>query len=237
MNAEMKASFACILKERGAEAGLSFTEEQLEQFTKYYELLVETNKVMNLTAITEPEEVAVKHMIDSLLAYEAGMAGKTLADVGTGAGFPGVPLKIAEPSIRLTLLDSLGKRMRWLETVLPELGVDAEVVTGRAEEYVAGCREQYDAAVSRAVARLNVLAELCLPYVKVGGQFLAMKGAMAQEEADEAASAIRRLGGTIERIAEYPIGDAIHRVVIVRKIAPTPKSYPRPFAKIKKAPL
>ena len=148
-----------------------------------------------------------------------------------------VPLKIAEPSIRLTLLDSLGKRMRWLETVLPELGVDAEVVTGRAEEYVAGCREQYDAAVSRAVARLNVLAELCLPYVKVGGQFLAMKGAMAQEEADEAASAIRRLGGQIERIAEYPIGDAIHRVVIVRKIAPTPKSYPRPFAKIKKAPL
>ena len=148
-----------------------------------------------------------------------------------------MPLKIAEPSIRLTLLDSLGKRMRWLETVLPALGVDAEVVTGRAEEYVAGCREQYDAAVSRAVARLNVLAELCLPYVKVGGQFLAMKGAMAQEEADEAASAIRRLGGQIERIAEYPIGDAIHRVVIVRKIAPTPKSYPRPFAKIKKAPL
>lgn len=237
MSAELKASFAQALVTRGAEAGLSFTEEQLEQFTKYYELLVETNKVMNLTAITEPEEVAVKHMIDSLLAYDADMAGKTLADVGTGAGFPGVPLKIAEPSIRLTLLDSLGKRMRWLETVLPELGVDAEVVTGRAEEYVAGCREQYDAAVSRAVARLNVLAELCLPYVKVGGQFLAMKGAMAQEEADEAASAIRRLGGQIERIAEYPIGDAIHRVVIVRKIAPTPKSYPRPFAKIKKAPL
>ncbi len=149
-----------------------------------------------------------------------------------------MPLKIAEPSIRLTLLDSLGKRMRWLETVLPELGVDAEVVTGRAEEYVAGCREQYDAAVSRAVARLNVLAELCLPYVEEGGRTVtAMKGAMAQEEADEAASAIRRLGGQIERIAEYPIGDAIHRVVIVRKIAPTPKSYPRPFAKIKKAPL
>ena len=167
----------------------------------------------------------------------ADLRGKAVIDVGCGAGFPGVPLKIAEPSIRLTLLDSLGKRMRWLETVLPELGVDAEVVTGRAEEYVAGCREQYDAAVSRAVARLNVLAELCLPYVKVGGQFLAMKGAMAQEEADEAASAIRRLGGQIERIAEYPIGAAIHRVVIVRKIAPTPKSYPRPFAKIKKAPL
>ena len=146
-------------------------------------------------------------------------------------------MKIAEPTIRLTLLDSLKKRVDWLSQILPELGIPAECTAARAEEYALEHREQYDVAVSRAVARLNVLAELCLPYVKVGGQFLAMKGAMAQEEADEAASAIRKLGGTIERIAEYPIGDAIHRVVIVRKIAPTPKSYPRPFAKIKKFPL
>ena len=217
---------------------IPLTEAQLAQFEAFGNALLEKNKVMNLTAITEPEAVAKLHFVDCLtLLNTVDFREKSVIDVGCGAGFPGVPLKIAEPSIRLTLLDSLGKRMRWLETVLPELGVDAEVVTGRAEEYVAGCREQYDAAVSRAVARLNVLAELCLPYVKVGGQFLAMKGAMAQEEADEAASSIRRLGGTIERIAEYPIGDAIHRVVIVRKIAPTPKSYPRPFAKIKKAPL
>ena len=217
---------------------IPLTEAQLAQFEAFGNALLEKNTVMNLTAITEPEAVAKLHFVDCLtLLNTVDFREKSVIDVGCGAGFPGVPLKIAEPSIRLTLLDSLGKRMRWLETVLPELGVDAEVVTGRAEEYVAGCREQYDAAVSRAVARLNVLAELCLPYVKVGGQFLAMKGAMAQEEADEAASAIRRLGGTIERIAEYPIGDAIHRVVIVRKIAPTPKSYPRPFAKIKKAPL
>ena len=218
--------------------GLETDEKTRRKLCRFGEAVVRQNAVMNLTAITQPEQVAKLHLLDSLTLLQcAPLSGKTLIDVGCGAGFPGVPLKIAEPSIRLTLLDSLGKRMRWLETVLPELGVDAEVVTGRAEEYVAGCREQYDAAVSRAVARLNVLAELCLPYVKVGGQFLAMKGAMAQEEADEAASAIRRLGGTIERIAEYPIGDAIHRVVIVRKIAPTPKSYPRPFAKIKKAPL
>ena len=226
------------LRAEALRLGLSLTEEQLDRFCAFGAALLEKNKVMNLTAITDPEAVARLHFADCLtLLTAADLKGKAVIDVGCGAGFPGVPLKIAEPSIRLTLLDSLGKRMRWLETVLPELGVDAEVVTGRAEEYVAGCREQYDAAVSRAVARLNVLAELCLPYVKVGGQFLAMKGAMAQEEADEAASAIRRLGGTIERIAEYPIGDAIHRVVIVRKIAPTPKSYPRPFAKIKKAPL
>ena len=220
------------------EAPLPLSEGQIETFCRFGEALLEQNKVMNLTAITEPGAVARLHFVDCMaLLPLADLRSRTVIDVGCGAGFPGVPLKIAEPSIRLTLLDSLGKRMRWLETVLPELGVDAEVVTGRAEEYVAGCREQYDAAVSRAVARLNVLAELCLPYVKVGGQFLAMKGAMAQEEADEAASAIRRLGGQIERIAEYPIGDAIHRVVIVRKIAPTPKSYPRPFAKIKKTPL
>lgn len=145
------------------------------------------------------------------------------------------PLKIAEPSIRLTLLDSLGKRMRWLETVLPALGVDAEVVTGRAEEYVAGCREQYDAAVSRAVARLNVLAELCLPYVKVGGQFLAMKGAMAQEEADEAASAIRRLGGQIERIAEYPHRRALYTASSrPQKLHPRRSPIPAPLPKSKK---
>lgn len=222
-----------ILEQR---SGLS--PEKIDTLCAFGRALLEKNQVMNLTAITEPGAVARLHFVDCMaLLPLADLRSRTVIDVGCGAGFPGVPLKIAEPSIRLTLLDSLGKRMRWLETVLPELGVDAEVVTGRAEEYVAGCREQYDAAVSRAVARLNVLAELCLPYVKVGGQFLAMKGAMAQEEADEAASAIRRLGGQIERIAEYPIGDAIHRVVIVRKIAPTPKSYPRPFAKIKKAPL
>ena len=220
------------------EAPVALSEAQIETFCRFGEALLEQNKVMNLTAITEPEDVARLHFVDCMaLLTLADLRGKMVVDVGSGAGFPGVPLKIAEPSIRLTLLDSLGKRMLWLARVLPELGVEAEVVTGRAEEVVAGCREQFDVATSRAVARLNVLAELCLPYVKPGGLFLAMKGAMAEAEAEEAERAIGRLGGKIERIAEYPIGDAVHRVVIVRKTTPTPKSYPRPFAKIKKAPL
>ena len=200
--------------------------------------LLEKNRVMNLTAITEPAAVAQLHFLDSLALLDAApLAGRSVIDVGCGAGFPGVPLKIAESSIRLTLLDSLAKRMNWLAEVLPELGVEAEIVTARAEEYAAQRREQYDFAVSRAVARLNVLAELCLPFVRVGGQFLAMKGALAQEEVDEARRAIRTLGGQVKKIYEYPVADTTHRVVVIQKIAPTPKQYPRAFAKIKKSPL
>ena len=200
--------------------------------------LLEKNRVMNLTAITEPAAVAQLHFLDSLALLDiAPLAGSSLIDIGCGAGFPGVPLKIAEPSIRLTLLDSLAKRMNWLAEVLPELGVQAEIVTARAEEYAAQRREQYDFAVSRAVARLNVLAELCLPFVRVGGQFLAMKGALAQEEVDEARRAIRILGGQVKKICEYPVADTTHRVVVIEKVAPTPKQYPRAFAKIKKSPL
>ena len=200
--------------------------------------LLEKNRVMNLTAITEPAAVAQLHFLDSLALLDAApLAGRSVIDVGCGAGFPGVPLKIAESSIRLTLLDSLAKRMNWLAEVLPELGVQAEIVTARAEEYAAQRRERYDFAVSRAVARLNVLAELCLPFVRVGGQFLAMKGALAQEEVDEARRAIRTLGGQVKKIYEYPVADTTHRVVVIQKIAPTPKQYPRAFAKIKKSPL
>ena len=200
--------------------------------------LLEKNRVMNLTAITEPAAVAQLHFLDSLALLDAApLAGRSVIDVGCGAGFPGVPLKIAESSIRLTLLDSLAKRMNWLAEVLPELGVEAEIVTARAEEYAAQRRERYDFAVSRAVARLNVLAELCLPFVRVGGQFLAMKGALAQEEVDEAQRAIRTLGGRVQRIYEYPVADTTHRVVVIEKVTPTPKQYPRTFAKIKKSPL
>ena len=158
-------------------------------------------------------------------------------DIGCGAGFPGVPLKIAEPSMDLTLLDSLGKRMDWLREILPELHVEANVVTARAEEYVVSCREGFDIAVSRAVARLNILAELCLPYVKVGGVFLAMKGQLADVELEEAKKGIALLGGKVERVFEYEVADAIHRAVVIRKEKPTPPKYPRPFAKIKKSPL
>ena len=225
-----------LLSQGLSELGLDVSRaETLERFSS---LLLEKNQVMNLTAITEPQAVAELHFLDSIaLLQAADFQGKRVIDVGCGAGFPGVPLKIAEPSMQLTLLDSLAKRMNWLQELLPQLGVEAEVITARAEEYVQTCREQYDLAVSRAVARLPVLAELCLPYVKVGGAFLAMKGALADEEMAEARRGIALLGGTIERVYEYPIQNAVHKVVIIRKQKPTPPKYPRAFAKIKKSPL
>ena len=213
-------------------------EEQIRQLLGYADAMLEKNRVMNLTAITEPEQVAELHLVDSatLLCSEP-LKGKRVIDVGCGAGLPGVPLKILEPTIQLTLLDSLGKRMDWLRSVLPELNVQAEVVTARAEEEALKRREQYDVAVSRAVARLNILSELCLPFVRVGGVFLAMKGAAAEEELHEAEQAISALGGTLERLDEYAVGGALHRVAVIRKTAPTPKQYPRRFAKIKQQPL
>ena len=217
---------------------LSLTEDQLDTFERFGQLLLEKNQVMNLTAITEPEKVAELHFFDSLaLLNAADFKGKRVIDVGCGAGFPGVPLKIAEPTIELTLLDSLGKRMDWLREILPELGLEASVVTARAEEFVSTCRERFDLAVSRAVARLNVLCELCLPYVKVGGCFLAMKGQLADVELEEAKKAISILGGTVERVYAYDVENAVHRAVVIRKEKPTPAKYPRAFAKIKKAPL
>ena len=218
--------------------GLSLREDQIDRLCRFGQLLLQQNQVMNLTAITEPTAVARLHFLDSLaLLREEALAGKTLIDIGCGAGFPGVPLAIAEPTLRVTLLDSLQKRVNWLKTILPELGVDATCVAARAEEYVAEHREAYDVATSRAVARLNILSELCLPYVKVGGKFLALKGAMAQAEADEAKTAIEALGGRLSEIREYPVGEATHRIVVVERVRPTPKAYPRKFAKIKQQPL
>ena len=170
--------------------GLTLSEEVKNTLCAFGEAVVEQNKVMNLTAITEPEAVAKLHLLDSLtLLTLEELAGKRVIDVGCGAGFPGVPVKIACPDMELTLLDSLGKRMKWLEAVLPGLGVDAKCITARAEEAVSDCRESYDVATSRAVARLNILLELTAPYVKVGGKVLAMKGTAAQEELAEAKNA------------------------------------------------
>lgn len=219
---------------------LTLSEQQTDTFCRFGQALIEKNQVMNLTAITEPEAVARLHFLDCMaLLTLQDFRGKSVIDVGCGAGFPGVPLKIAEPSIRLTLLDSLKKRVDWLSQVLPELGVEAECVAARAEEYAASHREQYDFAVSRAVARLNLLAELCLPYVKVGGAFLAMKSVDSDEELSQAARAIGLLGGKVEKIADYPVPgtDTVHRAVVIRKVKKTPPQYPRRFAKIKQAPL
>ena len=195
---------------------------------------------MNLTAITEPQAVARLHFLDCMaLLGLTDFSNKTVIDVGCGAGFPGVPLKIAEPSMHLTLLDSLKKRVDWLSETLPTLGVEAECVSARAEEYALSHREAYDIATSRAVARLNMLSELCLPLVAVGGAFIAMKSADSDEEISQAARGIGLLGGKVEKIWDYavPGTDAVHRAVLIRKIKKTPGQYPRRFAKIKQAPL
>ena len=226
------------LTEGLAQRGLTLTETQVDRFCEFGRLLVEKNQVMNLTAITEPTAVAQLHFLDSLAVLQAAdCKGKSIIDVGCGAGFPGVPVAIAEPTAKVTLLDSLQKRMNWLMEILPGLGVEANVVAARAEEYVADHRESYDLATSRAVARLNILCELCLPYVKVGGKFLALKGAMTHEEVDEAKKAITTLGGKVAGIFEYPVADAVHRIVVIEKVRSTPKQYPRKFAKIKQSPL
>ena len=220
------------------ELGLELSDDTMDRLCSFGCEVVEQNKVMNLTAITEPDQVALLHLLDSLtVSCCADLAGKKLIDVGCGAGFPGVPLKIACPDLKLTLLDSLGKRMNWLESVLPGLGVQAECLTARAEEAVLTRRETYDFATSRAVARLNILLELTAPYVRVGGAVLAMKGSAGEEELKEASNAIRQLGLKLEKVRTFPMDGTEHMVIVLRKVAPTPAKYPRRYAKIKQSPL
>ena len=217
--------------------GLELDDATQDTLCAFGAAMVKQNEVMNLTGITDDKGVANLHLLDSLTVMaSADLAGKTLIDVGCGAGFPGVPLAIASGA-KVTLLDSLGKRMKWLESCLPTLGIEAECVTARAEEAVATRRESYDFATSRAVARLNILLELTAPYVRVGGAVLAMKGAAAREELAECANAMKKLGLKLEAVKEYPIDGTNHAVIVLRKVAPTPKQFPRRFAKIKQAPL
>lgn len=220
------------------ELGLALPEQRQETLCAFARAMVEKNQVMNLTAITEPVAVAKLHLLDSLTVLSAvDIAGKSVIDVGCGAGFPGVPLAIACPEAEITLLDSLGKRIKWLEELLPQLGVNAKCVIARAEEAVANCREQYDIATSRAVARLNILLELTAPFVKVGGAVVAMKGAAAQQELEEAKNAVCRLGLKLEKAEKFSVDGAEHWVMVFRKIGKTPAQYPRRYAKIKQAPL
>ena len=226
------------LREGLPELGLELSEDCQKTLCAFGEAVVKQNEVMNLTAITEPAAVAKLHLLDSLTVLTAAdLRGKRVIDVGCGAGFPGVPVAISCPEAQVTLLDSLGKRVKWLETILPQLGVTARCVTARAEEAVSQCRESYDFALSRAVARLNILLELTAPYVKVGGAVLAMKGAAAREELEEAKSAIKKLGLKIEEVKDFSIDGATHSVIVLRKVSPTPNAYPRRYAKIKQSPL
>ena len=216
-------------------------ESRSELLLHFAEALLEKNKVMNLTAITDPTDVAQLHLLDcaAVLTF-ADIKGKSLVDVGTGAGFPGMPLQIMEPTAKCTLLDSLGKRINFLQEVCDELGLShTRCVHARAEEYARDHREQFDFATSRAVAALNVLCELALPMVKVGGAFLAMKSVDSDEELRQAKSAIAQLGGSVESVQDYTIPgtDVTHRLVTIRKVKPTPHAFPRAFARIKKNPL
>ena len=233
-----------FLEKAASEYGVELSEKQLQQFQRYYELLIEWNEKINLTAITEPQEVAVKHFIDSVSAWdEKRFEGtKSIIDVGTGAGFPGIPLKIFQPQLKLVLLDSLNKRIKFLQTVVDELQLDnVECIHARAEEGAKNPkhREKLDIAVSRAVARLPVLAEYCIPFVKVGGTFAALKGMKFAEEAEEGKKALQILGGSepVSVEKKLPGLDDKRAVIYVKKIKSTPKKYPRKAGTPDKDPL
>ena len=231
-----------LIKDTVSPFGIEITAEQGEKFNTYGKFLVEYNEKVNLTAITDPDEIAVKHFADCAipLSLTEIKQGASIIDVGTGAGFPGVPLKIMRDDLKLTLLDSLNKRLIFLQQLSEKLGQQNELVHARAE--MAGIdsklREKYDYATSRAVAQLAVLCEYCLPLVKEGGTFLALKGADAQAEADAAAKAIKLLGGSLQQVKNYTLPDGDKRaLLVIKKISQTPPKYPRPSAQISKAPL
>ncbi|CEH31597.1 16S rRNA methyltransferase [Aneurinibacillus migulanus] len=235
---------AVTLRHMAADRGIALSEEQMAQFEKYYELLVEWNEKMNLTGITEKSQVYEKHFYDSITPafYYDFTNVESVIDVGSGAGFPGIPLKICFPSLKLTILDSLNKRLVFLQEVARQLELkNVEFVHGRAED--AGrdkkYREQFDMAIARAVARMNVLTELCIPFVKPGGVFLVMKGANVEEELNEGKKAIKSLGGKTEKVEtfELPEEQSERNIIIVRKQEKTPAVYPRKAGTPAKKPL
>lgn len=226
------------------ELGVTLSDQQIQQFITYYEMLVEWNEVMNLTAITEYNDVMKKHFVDSVSLIKAFDISKkaTVIDVGTGAGFPGLALKIAYPNLQVTLLDSLNKRIQFLDAVIEKLGlIGVETIRGRAEDFAkpGKLREKYDLCVSRAVANLSTLSEYCLPFVKVGGQFISYKSEKITEERTAAENAIRILGGKIDKQVEFqlPESDIYRNLFVIKKVKATPKKFPRKAGLPSKEPL
>lgn len=220
---------------------IELTDEQINKFIIYCNMLIEWNNKMNLTAIKEPTEIAVKHFVDScsVLNYVKIKKNAKVIDIGTGAGFPGIPLKILREDLDITLLDSLNKRLVFLNEVAKELNLELNTIHSRAEDLgrQENHREQYDIAISRAVAPLNVLSEYSIPFVRKGGKFISMKGPNVQSEIDEAKKGIRILGGKCNNVVQFSIGDNSRSIVIVDKLNPTPYTYPRHGSKISKKPL
>lgn len=233
-----------IFESKLSALGINLTDVQIEQFDKFYELLVEWNKVMNLTGITEYEEVNEKHFVDSVSIVKAIDINKVenVIDIGTGAGFPGIPLKIAFPHLKIVLLDSLNKRINFLNTVISELGLkDISTIHGRAEDFAkkSEYREQFDLCVSRAVANLSTLSEYCIPYINKGGQFIPYKSGEIDEEVQQAKKAVHILGGTIEDVVKFQLpGTEIGRSFVkIKKVQNTAKKYPRKAGLPSKEPL
>lgn len=233
-----------ILTNAFTSEGFSPTEQQLQQFVIYYDTLITWNQKMNLTAIEEPVEVAYKHFVDSacLLRVVPDLKQKSMIDVGTGAGFPGVPLKIMEPALDLTLFDSLNKRIIFLQELCQKLQLkDVKAVHGRAEEFgiKPEYRQQYDMATARAVARMPVLLEICLPFVKKGGIFIALKGPELENEIKESSNALKELGGKLVDVQQFTLADGAYtrNLAVIEKIKDTPKKYPRKAGTPQKKPL
>lgn len=220
--------------------GITLTPQQVNQFKQYFKILVEWNEKMNLTAITDEEGVYLKHFYDSLtIAFDFDFTDQNIVDVGAGAGFPSVPLKIVYPELKITIVDSLTKRITFLNHLFKELNLsNCQAISARAEDYAKDHRQKCDIVMARAVARLNILDELCLPLVKVGGYFLALKGLKATEELEEAGKGIVLLGGQVEKSIDFTLTNDNHRSnIIIKKVRDTSAKYPRMFGKIKKQPL
>lgn len=233
-----------ILNKASNNEGLEFNEKKYEQFMKYKDLIKEWNEKVNLTAIKEDEEIVKKHFIDSMKVFKFDQLknAKNVIDIGTGGGFPGIPMKIIKPEVNIVLLDSLNKRVKFLNEVIKSLELEnIKAIHGRAEDFAQEMqyREKFDVAVSRAVANLTVLSEYCIPYVKVGGYFVAMKGPAVEEEIKQSKNAIRMLGGRIEHIEKVQIEDSDlnHNLVIISKISKTHRKYPRKAGMVTKEPL